>query len=72
MVLDDFDKFKATERTVQFLFELANAAYEGRLRLWLTTNADVRSLTRKINSVPGDYGEPIIRRLKETCDRWRG
>lgn len=65
VVLDDLDKSKPTEMSVQHLYVLINGAYDRGQPLFLTANRGLDDLAEFLG---GAEGEAIVSRLAEHCE----
>lgn len=61
--LDDIDKARPTEYAAEQFFEIANAIYDFKHQIVVTTNLGVGALTEHFNRADPRYGGAIVRRL---------
>lgn len=74
LILDDFDKIKFTEATIEMFYSLIDLRYTAqtkRLITWFTCNCSRDSMVKKISGRDGefsDHAEPIVRRICDLCE----
>lgn len=63
LIIDDIDKFKATDFKFEVLFDLIDTIYKRNLGLTITSNYSLREL-----SVSGLVHPSIVRRIDDICE----
>lgn len=68
LILDDLGKEKLTEKGKEFLFRIIDARYDAKRQIWITTNHSGDELSERLGD---NYGNAILRRLRERCVSWK-